>query len=174
VVRVDFSEILRVLHQHEVEFVTVGGLAAVFNGAPVVTSDVDILHRRNSENVARLVAALRELEAVYRNDSRNIAPGESHLLGPDHPLLRTKYGDLDVLGTIDDTVTYENVLGHTIDVEIGDFRVLALDLERLTQAKEFAGVRKTWQHCPFYGRRSPSSRSCGNKVSPLGQHSGNG
>jgi len=142
VARVDFSEILRVLHRHEVEFVTVGGLAAVFNGAPVTTVDVDILHRRTPENVARLLNALRELEAVYRQDPRNIAPDESHLNGPGHQLLRTKHGDLDVLGTIDDTVVYEDVLGHTIEVEILDFRVLALDLERVIQAKEFAGRPK--------------------------------
>jgi predicted nucleotidyltransferase len=142
VARADFSEILRVLRRQEVEFVTVGGLAAVFNGAPIVTVDVDILHCRTTENVARLLAALRELEAVYRDDPRNIAPGESHLLGPGHQLLRTKHGDLDVLGTIEDTVVYEDVLGHTIEVEIADFRVLVLDLERLIQAKQFAGRPK--------------------------------
>ncbi len=140
--RVDFSEILRVLHRYEVEFITVGGLAAVFNGAPVVTVDVDILHRRSPENVSRLLAALRELEAVYRQDPRNIAPDESHLLGPGHQLLRTKHGDLDVLGTIEEAVVYDDVVGHIIEVEIGDFRVLALDLERLIQAKEFAGRPK--------------------------------
>jgi predicted nucleotidyltransferase len=140
--RADFLDILRVLNRHQVEFITVGGLAAVFNGAPIVTVDVDILHRRTPENVARLLAALRELGAVYRNDPRNIAPGESHLLGPGHQLLRTKHGDLDVLGTIDDTVVYEDVLDHTIAVELSEIRVLALDLARVIQAKEFAGRPK--------------------------------
>jgi hypothetical protein len=46
VARADFLDILRVLTRHQVEFITVGGLAAVFNGAPIVTVDVDILHRR--------------------------------------------------------------------------------------------------------------------------------
>jgi predicted nucleotidyltransferase len=64
------------------------------------------------------------------------------LLGPGHQLLRTKHGDLDVLGTIDDTVVYEDVLGQTIEVEVSEFRVLALELERLIQAKEFAGRPK--------------------------------
>jgi hypothetical protein len=103
---------------------------------------VDILHHRSPDNVTRLLAALQELEAVYRNDPRKIAPGETHLLGPGHQLLRTKHGDLDVLGTIDDTVVYEDVLDHTIEVELSDFRVLALDLGRLIQAKEFAGRPK--------------------------------
>jgi hypothetical protein len=142
VARADFLDILRVLTLHRVEFITVGGLAAVFNGAPIITVDVDILHRRTPENVARLLVALKELEAVYRNDPRNITPGETHLLGPGHQLLRTKHGDLDVLGTIDDTVVYDDVFDQTIEVELSEIRVLALDLSRVIQAKEFAGRPK--------------------------------
>jgi hypothetical protein len=142
VARADFLEILRVLSRHRVEFITVGGMAAVFNGAPIVTVDVDILHRRTPENVDRLVGALVELEAVYRNDPRNIVPAASHLLGPGHQLLKTKHGDLDVLGTIDDTVVYADVLADTIEVELAEIRVLALDLARVIKAKEFAGRPK--------------------------------
>lgn len=140
--RADFLSILRILTRHQVEFITVGGLAAVFNGAPIVTVDVDILHRRTPENVERLLAALAELAAIFRNDPRNLVPGPSHLMGPGHQLLRTKHGDLDVLGTIDDTVVYEDVLGTTIEVEVAEIRVLALDLARVIQAKEFAGRPK--------------------------------
>ena len=140
--RADFLGILRILTRHQVQFVTVGGLAAAFNGAPIVTVDVDILHCRSPENVDRLLAALTELGAVFRNDPRNLVPGPSHLMGPGHQLLRTKYGDLDVLGTIDDTVVYEDVLGSTIEVELAEMRVLALDLARVIQAKAFAGRPK--------------------------------
>jgi len=142
VARADFLEILRILTRHQVEFITVGGLAAVFNGAPIITVDVDILHRRTPENVERLLAALRELGAVFRNDPRNLAPGPSHLVGPGHQLLRTKHGDLDVLGTIDDSVVYDDVLGDTIEVELAEIRVLALTLARVIHAKEFAGRPK--------------------------------
>lgn len=100
-------------------------MAALFNGAPIVTLDVDILHRRTPENVNRLVGALVELEAVYRNDPRNIVPSAAHFLGSGHQLLRTKHGDLDVLGTIDATVVYEDVLADTIEVELAEIRVLA-------------------------------------------------
>lgn len=140
--RADFIDILRALTRHKVEFITVGGLAAVFNGAPIVTIDVDILHRRTEENVNRLLAALKELGAVFRNDPRNLVPAPSHLMGPGHQLLRTKHGDLDVLGTIDDTVVYDDVLADTIEVELAEIRVLALDLARVIKAKEFAGRPK--------------------------------
>jgi len=138
----DFLDILRVLVRHEVEFVVVGGLSAVFNGAPIVTLDVDILHRRTKENVARLLVALSELDAHYKHDPRRLRPTESHLLGAGHQLLRTRFGELDVLGTIDDDVTYEQVAEQTIEVELQELRVRALALSRLIQAKEFAGRPK--------------------------------
>lgn len=34
-----------------VELIVVGGLAAVLHGAPVVTFDLDIVHRQTPENV---------------------------------------------------------------------------------------------------------------------------
>jgi predicted nucleotidyltransferase len=61
---------------------------------------------------------------------------------------RSKHGDLDVLGTIDDTVVHEDVLQQTIEVEVSEFRVLALELERLIQAKEFAGRPKDMAALP--------------------------
>jgi len=133
---------LRVLVAHDVEFIVVGGVAAVLQGAPIVTFDVDILHRRSSENVARLLSALRELDASYRNDPRRLSPHESHLMGSGHQLLRTRLGDLDVLGTIDDDVTYDDVKDQTIEVDLGDARVRVLELSRLIQAKQSAGRPK--------------------------------
>jgi hypothetical protein len=149
VAQADFLEILRILTRHQVEFVTVGGLAAVFGGAPIVTVDVDILHRRTPENVERLLSALNELGAVFRNDPRKLVPGTSHLMGPGHQLLQTKHGDLDVLGTIDDQVVYEDVLEDTIEAQIDEIRVLALDLARVIKAKEFAGRPKDLATLPI-------------------------
>lgn len=41
-------EILRVLSRHQVEFIVVGGMAAVIGGVPIVTRDVDVLRRRSA------------------------------------------------------------------------------------------------------------------------------
>ncbi|MGB8328982.1 MAG: hypothetical protein WCE62_02570 [Polyangiales bacterium] len=42
------------------EFIIVGGAAAVLHGAPITTEDLDIVHRRSPENVARLRTLLDE------------------------------------------------------------------------------------------------------------------
>ena len=72
----DFAEILTVLADHKVDLVVVGGVAATLQGAPITTFDLDIVHSREEVNLDRLTAALRELEAWYREkpDVRNYLP----------------------------------------------------------------------------------------------------
>ena len=141
--RARFAEILRLLAAHDVEFVVVGMTAGVLHGAPVTTVDLDVVHRRTRENVARLLGALTELDAVYRHDPRRLRPAESHLVSPGHQLLTTSHGDLDCLGTIDQDRGYEELLGQTIEMSIGEGRkVRVLSLPALIEAKERAGRPK--------------------------------
>ncbi len=128
-------EILRTLRRHEVDFIVVGGMAAVIGGAPVVTRDVDVLRALSAANVARLLLALAELDAVFRTDTRRLRPNESHLSGAGHLLLDTRYGVLDLLGEIEDHTRYEHVLSDSTWVDLGGFEVRVLSLERLLEVK---------------------------------------
>ncbi len=62
-----FKDALEVFARHEVELIVVGGVAAVVGGAPIATFDLDIVHARNAANLARLQAALDEIDARYRD-----------------------------------------------------------------------------------------------------------
>jgi hypothetical protein len=141
--RARFAEILRLLAENEVEFVVVGMTAGILHGAPVTTIDLDVVHRRSPENVARLLRVLVELDATYRHDPRHLRPRESHLVGPGHQLLSTAYGDLDCLGTIDQNRGYEELLGHTMEMKLtGGWTVRVLSLAALIEAKERSGRPK--------------------------------
>jgi hypothetical protein len=48
-------ESLRSLHDSFAEFIVIGELAAVLNGAPVNTYDVDVVFARTAENRARVL-----------------------------------------------------------------------------------------------------------------------
>ena len=48
------------------DFVLVGALAAVAQGAPLTTFDVDVVHRRGADNVERLLEFLASIDARYR------------------------------------------------------------------------------------------------------------
>ncbi|MDI1446829.1 DUF6036 family nucleotidyltransferase [Polyangium sp. 6x1] len=130
------ADILRTLLHHRVDFVVVGGMAAVLQGAPVHTFDIDIVYSRAEDNVARLLAALRDLDAVFRTDPRRLVPNESHLLSAGHKLLSTRHGVLDVLGTIEEDTSYEDLLPDTLWLEVAGAPIRVLSLERLIQIKE--------------------------------------
>jgi len=136
-------ELLEVLHGAGVEFIVVGMTAAVLQGAPAITFDLDIVYRRTSENIARLLGALSELDAFFRTDpDRRITPNESHLASAGHKLLMTRLGQLDVLGSLDEGEGYEELLGDSVELDVSGMRVKALGLERLIAAKERANREK--------------------------------
>jgi hypothetical protein len=98
--------ILEELDLAGVENIVVGGMAAVLLGAPVVTADVDIVHRRTPDNVARLMAVLAALDAHVRSDlaGRRLVPSEVHCTGHGHINLMTRPGPLEVLCEIGDSL----------------------------------------------------------------------
>jgi hypothetical protein len=134
----DFQRALRALHEGGVEFVIVGGLAAVLNGAPVDTLDLDIVPARDEENLSRLLRVLDAIDAIYRiQPSRRLKPDASHLRSSGHQNLVTTCGYLDVLGTIGRGLGYQELLPHTIEMEIGEgVRVRVLDLATIIALKE--------------------------------------
>ncbi len=141
--RARFAEILRLLAASEVEFIVVGMTAGILQGAPLTTVDLDVVHRRSPENVARLLQVLATLEAVYRHDPRNLRPQESHLLGSGHQLLTTTHGDLDCLGAIGEGLGYEELRGRTTEMNLsGGLIIRVLTLAALIEAKERAGRPK--------------------------------
>jgi hypothetical protein len=126
----DFLAVIRALNDHEVDFIVVGGVAAVLEGAPISTFDLDVVHARSAKNIERLLKALDALDAYYRlQPERRIRPAASHLVSAGHQLLMTRYGPLDILGTIGKAYGYEDLLKHVNDVEAGPpppIRVLKL------------------------------------------------
>lgn len=130
------AEILHTLARHDVEHIVVGGTAAVLLGAPIQTLDLDIVYSRSDANVPRLLAALTELQAVFRTDPRRLTPTASHLRSTGHKLLETRFGVLDVLGTVEENTSYEDLLPDAVPLLVADTRVLVLSLPRLIAIKE--------------------------------------
>jgi len=136
--RPEFRAILEVLAQHKVDFVIVGGVAAALHGAPVATFDLDIVHSREGSNVDRLVSALRELGAYYRERPElRKPPDHEYLKGPGHHLLMTDAGPLDVLGAVATGDTYDQLTAHSTKLDLtGGLSVLVLDLAGIIAIKE--------------------------------------
>ena len=137
-------QVLEALERTQVEYIVVGGMAGVLLGAPIVTADVDIVHRRSVENVARLMAVLKELGAYVRSDlaGRRLIPDEGHLTGRGHINLMTRVGPLDVLCEVGDSLGYDELIQDTEGVVVGNLQLRVLSLPKLIEVKTAAGRPK--------------------------------
>jgi hypothetical protein len=139
----EFRRALDLLARHQVEFIVVGGVAAVLQGAPISTFDLDVVYRVSQDNITLLSAALAELEAVYRDPAgRRIAPDAARLNHPGHHLLLTRFGPVDVLGSLGEGARFEDLEPRSSFFDVGGLRVRVLDLSAVLESKTRAARPK--------------------------------
>lgn len=142
----DAEEIVRVLNAHGVEYVLIGGLACVLQGAPIGTFDVDITPARTEANLARLAAALADLDAALRVPGQPdpvVVPIDTRTFR--HMLtvtFRTRAGDLDVALLPDGTDGYPDLVRRRIDIDIDGVVFPVAALSDVIRSKAAAGRAK--------------------------------
>ena len=145
----DLSALLEGLIETDIKFILVGGLAAVVQGAPVTTMDVDIVHNQSSENISKLFAFLKSIGAFYRRpDDKVIRPKEEDFSGMGHALFTTRLGPLDVLAVIEEGKAYEDLLEHTVEIEFRGHAIRVLDLKMLIELKRTSKDPKDKRRLP--------------------------
>jgi predicted nucleotidyltransferase len=132
----DFLAVVRVLTKHESEFIIVGGLAGVIQGAPIHTQDLDVLYSLEGENPERMLRAVLEIGATFFGDARGLVPDLTHMRSRGHKLLATLHGRVDCLATIEENTTYQDVANDVDWVELDGIAVRVLSLPRLIEVKK--------------------------------------
>ncbi len=95
-------KICQILNEEAVEYVVLGGFAAVIHGSPLPTKDIDILPHRTIDNLDRLGRALSRMNAKIRISGE---PVSTKIDGPflanmPHMLnLLTDFGEMDLTFT---------------------------------------------------------------------------
>ena len=134
--------IFRALADAEVDYVLIGGLAAVLHGSPAMTNDADIVPAAAEENLERLAAVLRGLDARLRTpqDPEGV-PFDPHpaLLASVSILnLTTRCGDLDLAlhpAALDD---YGELVARSVTYDLDGIRVRVAALADLIRSKTAA------------------------------------
>ncbi len=137
----EFRSLLKLLAESGVEFIVVGGVAAVVHGSVRLTKDLDIVYGRTPENMARLVACLAPHKPYLRGAPAGL-PFQFNTATLQRGLnftLQTSLGALDLLGEITGGGGYENLLGHTVTLQVFGVTCLCLNLKRLIEVKRAAG-----------------------------------
>jgi hypothetical protein len=116
----------------------------VIQGAPITTNDLDIVHRRTPENVARLLEVLLSLDATMRYDfaHRGLRPTAEMLAGRGQINLSTSLGPIDPLCELSEGRGYDELLSHTEAVTDEGRLLRVLDLPTLIEVKTKAGRPK--------------------------------
>ena len=138
-------DILRILAEQGVEFVLIGGLAATIHGSPHATVDVDVVPRRDPDNLERLSRALHELGArvygsaeeplAFNHDGRSL--GEAEVWN-----LATIHGGLDITFVPAGTSGYADFSARAQVHELGAVSVVVAALEDVIRSKAAAGRPK--------------------------------
>ena len=134
-------DLLKRLNEHDVEYVLVGGVAAVVHGSQLVTGDVDICAPLDELNLAKIIAALAGLHPKYRMapDRRPLPSDPGQLAGFKNLYLETDLGQLDILSEITGVGAYAEVVLHTISLDLGGAMCRVLDLDALIRSKKAMG-----------------------------------
>ncbi|MGH2408293.1 MAG: hypothetical protein ACRDF7_09480 [Candidatus Limnocylindrales bacterium] len=136
--------VIRLLGQHAVDYVLIGGLAAISHGAPLVTRDIDLCYARRPSNLERLARALREVHARLRAADAGLPfrLDATTLLHGDAFTFATDLGPIDIIGTPAGTAGFDD-LARTADVfELFGHRVLIAGVADLIRMKRAAGRPK--------------------------------
>jgi predicted nucleotidyltransferase len=136
--------ILRTLERHDVRFVVIGGIAGRLWGSTTVTNDLDICYARDTQNLAALADALRELKAKLRGVDRDVPfiTDARTLKAGDHFTFTTTAGSFDVLGTPKGSGGYESLFRTSTEMDVGGVHVRVAAIEDLILMKRAAGRPK--------------------------------
>jgi hypothetical protein len=137
----DFAKLLRNLHDHRVDGIIVGGLAATIHGSARLTQDIDICYSRAPDNLKRIIGALKPLKPYPRGapDGLPFEWSVATLRAGLNFALATTAGPLDLLGEVVGGGDYAALLPHTVTATLFGFEVSCLDLEWLIRTKRAAG-----------------------------------
>lgn len=140
----DVRGLLRALASHGVDFVVIGGIAAVYHGSARLTADLDVTFSTQTPNLVRLGRALESLNTRLRGaeDVTGFVPDASTLRKVEVLTLSTDLGPLDVLGRPAGAPQYSVLRERASVLTVDEFTVRVADVEDLIAMKRAAGRRK--------------------------------
>jgi hypothetical protein len=142
----DAETILRVLREHDVDFVVIGGLAVAAHGFVRATKDVDIVPRGERENRRRLYEALASLQAFpleigdFRPEEMPVPFTADGLDEGGNWALLTSAGRVAVLQWVAGVDSYEDLCARALAVDVDRVgRVLFAGYDDVLTMKRAAG-----------------------------------
>jgi predicted nucleotidyltransferase len=137
-------ELLLLLADSGIDFVVIGGFAGVVHGSSIVTRDLDICAVLTTENIAKLRAALKDLDPRHRMAPQRLSFLQVPKVGEpvNNLYLETDWGAVDILTSVSGVGDLERLKSRAETFEIDGRRCRMIALVDLIQAKESLGREK--------------------------------
>ncbi|MBX7148090.1 hypothetical protein K1X76_03320 [bacterium] len=145
----NFKQLLQILVNHQVNFILIGGLAAIAQGCSFVTADLDIVYEYSAENIKKLVQALKPLKIALRGMETENLPfifDEDTFKNSRNLTLKTNLGDLDLLSEIPGFFSYNEIFNASDTLVLFDLQCRILSVEGLIKNKKATNRPKDLNH----------------------------
>lgn len=140
------EQIISVLTTHEVDFVLIGGMAAIARQSPYMTTDIDICPSKDAGNLQRLASALNALKARRITDldpdgaKVKIDPG--YLSQENEFAFMTDVGQLDIIFVPQGTSGYSDLTREATEESVFKEQVLIPSTIDVIRMKDARGLPK--------------------------------
>ena len=133
VISKDFKEFIKLLNEHKVEYLIVGGYAVAFHGYPRYTKDLDVWIWLEMKNATKLLTALKDFgfEKLGLTENDFLDPNIVVQLG--YPPNR-----IDIITDLSG-VDFRSCFAQRVKINIDDLEINFIDLENLKRNKKAVG-----------------------------------
>ncbi|MBK9294081.1 MAG: nucleotidyltransferase [Oligoflexia bacterium] len=135
----NLNSLLKVLLENKIDFVLIGGYAAILHGASQVTQDLDICALLTDENINKLRQAFKDYHPIHRMNpsfkpSLNDYPKPGQKL--ENMYLATDIGVLDILENVKPIGDLNCVKAKAIRVKLFGYDCQVISLDDLIEIKK--------------------------------------
>lgn len=137
----DLRELFRVLAEHGVDYLIIGGVAAQVHGRRRTTMDLDVVPAPDAENFKRLAAALVALDAypVELGPGAPAPTDEQLRVAPVVPPLATRHGELHILNEVPGATAYAAMRARALRTDLDGIVTAIVGVDDLIRIKQTVG-----------------------------------
>lgn len=137
----DLRELFRVLDEHGVDYLVIGGVAAQVHGRRRTTKDLDVTPAPDPDNFTRLAAALVALDAhpAELGPSAPTPTAERLRLAPVVPPLTTRHGELHILNDVPGATVYAEMRTRALSTDLDGITMHIVGVDDLIRMKQAVG-----------------------------------
>lgn len=132
----DFKDFLKLLHEHDVRYLLIGGYAVSYHGYPRTTADIDIWIDRTVPNARKVLKAVNAFGLVHPELTEQVFLKPDSIFRMGHPPIR-----IEILSGISG-VSFKDCHPDGIEDQIDGVSCRIIDLDNLKKNKKNAARHK--------------------------------